>query len=1303
MSEGPATGEAESVQSPFDQFTGRVFGSRVARIASWTVFALGLAFVLLRISFVLLSSFEGFVSERLGGHLNAEISGLQGNWHGFTPQVSLDRLESAFGSIQDIRIEIDVLRSLVGLELKLSALEVGDAQLRFPRDFELWDYLLNSPSNLGLISLVSDAQFLAIKARLGVEDDPAELHFSWIAHSEKLNRGELRVFRQDSNAEQGLLLGYDLDLGILLQEPQGAVWGAGAVHLPDSLKSLIGIAGHISSFHLNARIVNGEVFAGAALRANGLEFGDFRVDEAEVDMKGRGELAALHGEFPFARLSSDARALNFSGARFTLEDLNRFYFSLPDQRIEGLTGFVVDSATRDNAAARWSRRFAPEGLLASIGGGFADGEALVIAARVSEFSAQSFRGSPTLDSVAGEFAFSAGAARILVDSPSPTVGLPRLFDAPVALGPTSGEVWVKFMPNYVGMRGIDLRATLPGGGNAEVSLSYSAPVDPFERQISGAVKAGGVPALVSLQFLPKTLPEGMRNWVRSGVLDGVVEASELLLSGYVRQQPDFPTMQVEMNLEFQDVSLMHHPSWPLVNAMSGQVSLVDRTLQSHIRNAVMLGESFEDLVMSLPLNGAKLLLEDAGTVEADFLAQLVEGTPLGELVPARTPVDRALGSMDYDLKMGIPLAFELADLNLEIDLEFEEVSLVMVSSIAEHLSIEIGGLNGTLGYVFPDRAVSHELQGSLFSQPATFSFSTFESLEPGANRIQVVIESDLDSGTLVAILGAAELAQGRTTYRTLVEFNHAPDTPLWVRLDSDLEGMGLSLPAGLAKTPEESLPASVEFKLYSGLDSGAANLFLGDRFRGELGWRSSAPDDVDVRGLLSFGASEVESGVLREEPNRVILEGRIPRLSFQELRHVSAPSTGFQLPELYFSNMEIGLLDMGRVGVEELVLEGLWSSESARLKLVGEQAQGTWSVNSGQAIELDLERIHLQPTGDEDMDGVGDLLLDLDVKSLPQANVSLSSLKVGERDYGSWKFDLRHIDDGVRLANLEADSRGLQIRAPEGVFWHQLPSGAHTSRFVGELTSDDLASAMEQWEFAPSVEAERAQLIADLSWPGPPWKPKLEILEGEIDLTIRRGRFRDIDAPAGMKLLSLLDFNAFIRRLNFDFSDVFGDGVAFDEVRVKSQFADGSMHMLEPVKIDGNGSRFRIDGNINLETGALDNQMQVTLKLSRSLPWLGAYLALLGNPVTGLGTLAIERLFRDPLERLSTAYYDVSGTLDEPVFTLSQVEPPDPLPEEPNPEGRPDDEVPAGDEKPEEPQNDQARSEAEPQESSEQG
>ena len=118
-----------------------------------------------------------------------------------------------------------------------------------------------------------------------------------------------------------------------------------------------------------------------------------------------------------------------------------------------------------------------------------------------------------------------------------------------------------------------------------------------------------------------------------------------------------------------------------------------------------------------------------------------------------------------------------------------------------------------------------------------------------------------------------------------------------------------------------------------------------------------------------------------------------------------------------------------------------------------------------------------------------------------------------------------------------------------------------------------------------------------------------------------------------------------------DFSDVTGKGIAFDNLEAELGFNNGILSFVDTLKLRGTGSSFEVDGTIDLDSGRLDNEMIVTLPVTKSLPWYGLYLAL-ANPIAGAGVLVGERVLRKPLEQVSSAKYSLRGTLAAPELKL---------------------------------------------------
>jgi len=177
----------------------------------------------------------------------------------------------------------------------------------------------------------------------------------------------------------------------------------------------------------------------------------------------------------------------------------------------------------------------------------------------------------------------------------------------------------------------------------------------------------------------------------------------------------------------------------------------------------------------------------------------------------------------------------------------------------------------------------------------------------------------------------------------------------------------------------------------------------------------------------------------------------------------------------------------------------------------------------------------------------------------------------------------------------------------------------------------------------------------DVSWVGSPLNFELLQTRGDAEVTVRTGRFLDVtNGNNALRIFSLLNFNAIAKRMSLNFKDVFGRGISFENVHSLTTLEDGTLTFVQPLKVDGTGGDFKVNGRIDLANGQLDNEMVVTLPVNKSLPWLGAYLAL-ANPVVGIGVLVGERILRKPIKELSSAKYRITGDTDDPKLELVSV------------------------------------------------
>ena len=83
--------------------------------------------------------------------------------------------------------------------------------------------------------------------------------------------------------------------------------------------------------------------------------------------------------------------------------------------------------------------------------------------------------------------------------------------------------------------------------------------------------------------------------------------------------------------------------------------------------------------------------------------------------------------------------------------------------------------------------------------------------------------------------------------------------------------------------------------------------------------------------------------------------------------------------------------------------------------------------------------------------------------------------------------------------------------------------------------------------------------------------------------------------------------------------------------------------------------RLKVGGNVDINTKTLDNDMIVTLPVSRNLPWYAAYSAIATGPLIGAGVWLAQKVFETQIDQMSSAKYKITGTVDAPVIEFVSI------------------------------------------------
>jgi uncharacterized protein (TIGR02099 family) len=1197
-----------------------------------------------RIMFASLDELEPGINQYLAAQ-QMSVSGLAGDWRLINPIVTIDRIELPAGHLKSVLVELDWLESLVRNRLVAQRIRLGGGRLLLEKtaagwrlagaaegaDFNPFDTIYHSD----MLTLAVQLGFLD---ESGVADPVDDLALRYLATNRGgVHRHRLQLANVDCEAPCAVEVRLDQSEAIMFLRPESAaveVGGAGLL-VP---KPLLGRAGGRLA-KLEGRWWRHDDRSGGTVSAavDGIGFARIEPVEGRLELSVRGEAGVHHLEVSGLELSAGE-------ASWTLP---RVWASYEDNTLRTWTGgmdvapafeFFAGLSPEDSAVYRWLNALRVGGTALNVHGLVQLPELKFgYLATVQDITLDGYNGAPWIRGGAGELLGVGRLIQLQLNSEDLGVAFPDIFRQRWDMDHLSGRLQAFIGRGYFGLRGKNLRAEL-NGSLASGGFALSRPDDRYRERLTLQLAVDQTTVEQGKQYIPYRLPAGLPEWLEHGPRTGNLEGVALAYHGQIHTRPFELARRVELAGDIRDGHVRYHPDWPDVKELSGRIEVAGRDVRILVREGYSLWDT--------DLAGSRIHLRDnASIADIDLVSTssvgealaFIRSTPLSEWMSFVTPDWSGDGALRMAGRLVIPLKqggdhigeHSLAD-EVEVDLI---IGLDSSNLELPAYGVSLGELQGEVHYVYPYALSGANVRGRIFDRPALFGASS------DADTVIFHVDGQAPYQKVLKLLEVTDpgVILGGLDFNAAlhIELDEAVS-----RLDvvSDLTGLSLDLPAGFAKAPDDAVPTELSLRF---LTSHQSALF---RYGEAQGWLHV--DGTPLRGAIGFGGPPPR---VDETVNELVLGGRVSGFTLDQVIPDDSSGPSLSLP-LRLVDLGVGLIDINGIGFSDVVLNGRIGAAGATdvaLTVSGEDLAGALKISGDDPLVLNLDLLRL-PAGESTDDPLAVSVMD----ELVDVDLALKQLYVGEADYGSWSFALRPREQGVALRNLRSKLRGVYIEADE-LFWERETNRSH---FVGRMAATDLAEVLPLWGYAASVSTEEAAMEADLTWRGSPAAVDLDLLVGQASFEAGNGRFLEVESggTSAMKIFSLVNFSTIAKRLNFDFSDVSGEGVSFDTMTATAEFMEGSMRFVEPMKVDGSGSKFRIVGTVDLIEGQLDNEMIVTLPVTKGLPWYAAYVAL-ANPLAGLGVLVGERVLRKPLEQFSSAKYQISGTLDDPELKFVNV------------------------------------------------
>ena len=754
------------------------------------------------------------------------------------------------------------------------------------------------------------------------------------------------------------------------------------------------------------------------------------------------------------------------------------------------------------------------------------------------------------------------------------------------------------------------------------------------------------------RYLPDVLSDTLREWLGRAILGGTVAEGGLLFHGSLfRDAPKIRKVH-ELYFDVDDAIVAYDPAWPPLQDLEATIYVNNALVESNAATAAIFDSRLEEISVRLPITaeGRADSIFVNGAVHGDFSdgVKILNETPLAALTGQMANAWVATGQMHGDINMNVPIGLRAGEpVRVDLSINIDSGDLFM-----SELDLAIKDIVGNFTYDSDRGLNSAPFTASIFGDLARNEIASTCDATGAILEILIVGDGRASIDEVYKWSGQALLAKalGKFDYHSVVRIPvGALESGMSVDITSDLQGVEIELPSPMAKLAADLLPMRYQQTFFESSDE--ISLSLGDNVHALLKSRAGTL----VGGRIHFGPSPL--GAVAFDKLRVT--GAIEEADYGQWRQLSDElegNTEVSLESEIAQTLASVDLQVGRLNIQGFELESVYMQISRQqdawnVELTNELLKGLISIPDQEEapIELDLDYLRFITTeaGADPMQG-------LDPVDLVPANFRAKNVTVDAESYGSWAFNFRPDDEGGAFEMLSANFKGLEIESKSGVLW-RVNNESQFSHFVGVVKVIDLALALKQWGFASSIQGNNFIFDSDVKWSGSPTMIDINNIEGEISISAKDGRFVQAETSTGaLKLLGVFDFASLARRFRFDFSDIVNEGFSFDKINGSARFNHGIVDVAEPITIEGASSIFRVGGQMNIKTGELDNDLIVTLPVGRNLPWYAAYSAL-ANPLVGAGVFLAQKIFEDQINRMTSAKYKVSGTVDLPVVEFISI------------------------------------------------
>lgn len=740
------------------------------------------------------------------------------------------------------------------------------------------------------------------------------------------------------------------------------------------------------------------------------------------------------------------------------------------------------------------------------------------------------------------------------------------------------------------------------------------------------------------RYMPLVVGAEVRQWLKESISGGAASAT-LRLKGDLDRFPFRDGSGIfEVKGPFQGASLRYVPGWPAFEDVDGDLLFVGARMRIRAQRAKLWNVQLADVKAEIAdLDAKDVTMAVTGTAKgptADFL-RFIDSSPVGGYIDRVTEGMKAGGNGELRLRLDLPFN-HIDDTRVDGNFRLTDNDLVYYEGLPPASNI-----NGELHFT-GSGIEARKIRGVMLGAPV--------SVDIGTENGKVALQA---SGTV----GIPALRQ----FYPHPVFEHLSGSAPWngtirvkkrnaeVRIESSLVGISSSLPDPFNKTTGDPLPLAFTFRPED--DQQQFDIALGNAVRAQVVRRNDAiergviaisrPDaQLPARGiLLAVGAKQLDADVWRELANRKGIGSTGP----------GNGNTGLSVSQVDLRADELKIF--GRP-INALQLSGGYQGDTWKMDIKSREAAGRleWtSQPGGDRLLGRLSRLDLADSGAAPANEPPPPVVER-TERLPAIDLTVDHFLLHGRELGEMRL---LAENAAGLWNA-----GFQIRNSDGDLagtgqW-QMPQPAQPARTAlsFNLNAHNVENMLERLGYPNAIRRGVATIGGKLYWAGDPTSFDYKTLGGMLAVEAERGQFKKLEPGVG-RLLGILSLQSLPRRISLDFRDIFSEGFAFDSIEGHVGVYSGILNTAD-LEIDGPAATVYMNGSVDLVRETQDLRVRVQ-------PTIGETVAtgvLLINPAVGATAWLMNKMFGNPLDKVFSFDYAVTGSWADPKVEKISVQGP---------------------------------------------